>query len=334
MPRRASAHTVPRSSVRTALAWLVLAIAAPTERSPRLATIVKNGVGSVVGRARTHAAAIRARAKRASDRAEALRAGHGSVDALYAIAERDGEVGGGIMAGSLAYRFFIWLLPFALVVVGGVGITSQAAAESPESAARSLGLSGLVANSVAEAAQGSSRCYALLIGVPVLVWTTRNLLRALVVVHRLVWGDPRRAAPRATIAATVRLLLLLVAYFAVHEVARAVESWSGQGAFGTLIACAGFVVVWLLISLQLPHRDVPWRSLVPGAIIVAVGLELISIVVTYVIGPRLASSESTYGALGVAATLLFGLYLISRLVVSSAIVNAAIWDRHGASSRA
>jgi uncharacterized BrkB/YihY/UPF0761 family membrane protein len=71
---------------------------------------------------------------------------------------------------------------------------------------------------------------------------------------------------------------------------------------------------------------------VPGAIIVAVGLELISIVVTYVIGPRLTSSESTYGALGVAASLLFGLYLISRLVVSSAIVNVAIWDRRSAGS--
>ena len=68
------------------------------------------------------ATAIRARAKRAADRAEALRAGHGWVDAFYTIVDRDGEVGGGIMAGSLAYRIFIWLLPFALVVVGGIGI--------------------------------------------------------------------------------------------------------------------------------------------------------------------------------------------------------------------
>jgi uncharacterized BrkB/YihY/UPF0761 family membrane protein len=257
-----------------------------------------------------------------------LRADHGSVDAVYAIVDRDGEIGGGIMAGSLAYRIFIWLLPFALVVVGGIGVTSQAAADSPESAAKSLGLRGLVSNSVAEAAQGSSRWYALLIGVPVLIWATRSLLRALVVVHRLVWGDPRRAAPKATVVATVRLLVLLVAYFAVQEVARPVAAWPGTSALGPLIGCLGSVGVWLLISMRLPHRDAPWRALVPGAIIVAVGLQLISIVVTYLIGPRVASSESTYGALGVAATLLFGLYLISRLVVAAAIVNVAIWDRH------
>jgi hypothetical protein len=73
------------------------------------------------------------------------------------------------MAGSLAYQIFIWLLPFALVVVGGVGVTSQAVSESPESAAQSLGLRGLVSNSVAEAAQSSSRWYALLIRVPMLI---------------------------------------------------------------------------------------------------------------------------------------------------------------------
>jgi membrane protein len=287
---------------------------------------------SAVGRTRTRVEAIRARARRAAERAEALRAGHGSVDAVYTIVDRDGEVGGGIMAGSLAYRIFVWLLPFALVVVGGIGVTSQVASESPESAAKSLGLSGLVSNSVAEAAQGSSRWYALLIGVPVLVWATRNLLRALVVVHRLVWGDPRRAAPKATLGATVRLLVLLVAYSALQEVARAIESWSGTGWLGALIACLGSIGLWLLISMRLPHRDAPWRALVPGAIMVAVGLQLISIAVTYVIEPRITSSQSTYGALGVAATLLFGLYLISRLVVASAIVNVAIWDRRNAGS--
>jgi uncharacterized BrkB/YihY/UPF0761 family membrane protein len=39
------------------------------------------------------------------------------------------------------------------------------------------------------------------------------------------------------------------------------------------------------------------------------------------------SSQSAYGVLGVAAGLLFGLFLISRLVVASAVLNATIWER-------
>lgn len=301
--------------------------------APRLATIVNHSDEGAVGRTTSRADAIRARAKRAAERAEALRADHGSVDAVYTIVYRDGEIGGGIMAGSLAYRLFIWLLPFALVVVGGIGITSQAASESPETAAEQLGLSGLASNSVAEAAQGSSRWYALLIGIPILLWATRNLLRALIVVHRLVWGDPRRAVPRATLVATLRLLGLLVAYFAVQEVARAVESEPGTVVLRWLISLLATVAGWLLISIRLPHGDAPWLALLPGAILVAVGLGLVSIAVTFVIEPRIAASQSTYGALGVAATMLFGLYLVSRLFVASAVVNAAIWDRQGTASR-
>ncbi len=59
----------------------------------------------------------------------------------------------------------------------------------------------------------------------------------------------------------------------------------------------------------------------------AVGLDLISNVGVYYITRRLESSQSTYGALGVAATLLFGLYLISRLIVGSAVLNATMWER-------
>jgi len=93
---------------------------------------------------KSKAAGFRARSQHYAARAEATREEHGSVDAVYAMVARDGDVGGGIMAGSLAYRLFIWLLPFSLVVIGGIGIGADAVSESPASAARSLGLRGLV----------------------------------------------------------------------------------------------------------------------------------------------------------------------------------------------
>jgi membrane protein len=267
-----------------------------------------------------------------AERAEALRRSYSSVDAVYTIVDRDRDIGGGIMAASLAYRLFIWLLPFSLVVIGGIGVTSDVASESPASAARSLGLHGLVSNSVAQAAQGSSRWYALLIGIPLLVWATRTLLTALVVVHRLVWGDLRRAAPKGKLAAPLGLLVLLLGYFVIREFARAVESWSGSVVLGTLLSCLGLFAWWLALSARLPHRDAPWHALIPGAIIVAVGLQLIAMLGTYVIAQRVASSQSAYGTLGVAATVLFGLYVLSRLVVASAMVNGSIWERASASA--
>ena len=83
---------------------------------------------------------------------------------------------------------------------------------------------------------------------------------------------------------------------------------------------------WLLVSLQLPHRGTSWRALVPGAILVAVGLELLSDVGAYLIATRVDSSQSAYGVLGVAAGLLFTLFVVSRIVVAAAVVNVTIWD--------
>ena len=268
---------------------------------------------------------IRERARRYQARAEEMRGSHGSVDVLYVIADRDSEIGGGLMAGALAYRIFIWMLPFALVLIGGIGVAASVS-ESPSAAVRSLGMTGIVASSVAEASRESSRWYALIIGIPVLAYATRSLLKALIVVHRLVWGDLRRTVPKPSIAATMRLLALLVSYFLVKELARWAGIWSGSVALRVLAGMLLATGFWLLVSLGLPHHQSRVYDLLPGALAVGVGLELITDLGTYVIAPRVESSQSTYGALGLAATLLLGLYLVSRLVVASAVINAAVWD--------
>src|SRR5206468_4519631 len=136
---------------------------------------------------RQWAAARRADADRLAERAQDERSKHNSVDAIFEMADRDGEVGGGIIAGALAYRLFIWLLPLALVVVAGLGIAADARSESPEEAAKSLGVQGLISSSISNAADSPNRWYAILIGVPVLVWATRSVLRVLIGAHRLRW---------------------------------------------------------------------------------------------------------------------------------------------------
>ena len=92
------------------------------------------------GRRELWAAAMQERSRRLTERAERERRRHGSVDAVFEMADRDADVGGGIIAGALAYRLFIWMLPLALVLVGGLGIAAEAAEETPEEAADSLGM--------------------------------------------------------------------------------------------------------------------------------------------------------------------------------------------------
>jgi uncharacterized BrkB/YihY/UPF0761 family membrane protein len=280
------------------------------------------------GRMKQRQAALKERYERLAAGAEAARSTHPTVDALFEVVDRDSEVGGGIIAGALAYRLFIWLLPAALVAVVGLGFVADSTGDSPEEAAKGIGLAGLVSQSVASAAKSSNRWYALIVGIPILLYVTRSLLRALIGVHRLVWGDVRAAAPKPTVASTLKLLAVLVACFVIAGLGTTVRHDSlVLGTLAVILIALPYAAVWLYASIKLPHRDATWKDLVPGALLFGFSLEALQAVAVYFIGPYSLSKQGTYGAIGVAAVLLFGLYLLSRVVVLAAVVNATLWSR-------
>jgi uncharacterized BrkB/YihY/UPF0761 family membrane protein len=280
------------------------------------------------GRRELWTAAFEDRAQRLTERAASERRKHQSVDAVFDMVDRDAEVGGGIIAGALAYRMFIWLLPLALVFVAGLGFAADAAENSPEEIAENVGLDDLVTGSVSGAATSPNRWYALVIGIPILLWVTRSLLRVLIGAHRLVWMEVRAAAPKATPTATLRLLGLLLLFPVASFLAGAVREWSpGVGVLATLLATLPYAGIWLVVSLQLPHRNADLGALLPGALLFGLGVEIFHLFAAYVFVPYVAAKQGTYGALGAAAALLFGLFLLSRLVVAAAIVDATLWER-------
>ena len=146
--------------------------------------------------------------------------------------------------------------------------------------------------------------------------------------HRLVWGEPRSAKLKPTLRATFIFLALLLGYFVIVGLV----SWARQTdtALGIAAVTAGLIVyagIWLLVARLLPHRDAPWAALVPGSLLLAVGLVVLQAVTLYILAPYILNKGGTYVALGIAAGLLFSLYLISRLMVASAVLNAALWER-------
>lgn len=68
-------------------------------------------------------------------------------------------------------------------------------------------------------------------------------------------------------------------------------------------------------------------ALVPGSVLVGAGLLLINVFNVYVTARLVESRANTYGVLGVAAALLFSLFLLGRLVVVAAELNASAYQR-------
>ena len=105
------------------------------------------------------------------------------------------------------------------------------------------------------------------------------------------------------------------------------SSTAAQGLWLTVSLFVFYLVAVLWIMDKLPHRSASWRDLLPRAVLVAFGTEVIHIVVVLYLVPKLGHSSELYGALGTATVILLWLYLLAGFVVAAAFLNAALGPR-------
>ena len=130
------------------------------------------------------------------------------------------------------------------------------------------------------------------------------------------------ASPSRSLATTKKLAVCAA------EIVGWIRSHDQLGGFSALLVYLVLVGgVWLVVSLELPHRDVSWPALLPGAALLGGGLLFVNVFNVYVTTRLVEDRANTYGALGIAAALLFSLVLVGRLVVVSAELNALLDDR-------
>jgi uncharacterized BrkB/YihY/UPF0761 family membrane protein len=271
--------------------------------------------------------AIRDLGRRAAEIAETRVPGGSAVAESLA---RERAAGSGLLAGGVAYRFFIWLVPFGLVLAGIASFWADADPESLESMAKRFGIAGAAAASARAAfeTEAHSRWYLLAVGLVLLVWSGTSAVRALRIAYALAWAD-RLGKLRRPIYASLLFAGVAVGGIVLGLAAQWVRHNAGRG-WG-LIATLALLVVYLgaatgVMNL-LPHGGAPWTALWPGVVLVAVGQELMHVLVTFYLAPKLERSPELYGSLGAATVVLLWLYLTARLFVSAAFLNATLWDR-------
>ena len=257
------------------------------------------------------------RARRAGDR-------HASIAIPVRAIERNRGVAASVLAGGVAYRLFLWLLPFGLIVGGALGLGNAA---SLQDAVASGGLPQAVVNAIGDIARAadSNSWWLLLTGVPLLLWEGYTGARALQLIHSLVWDEPPpRIRPLQSSLAFSGGMCVFIATVIITWWLR---DWTELGQVGVMVLMlAPLTGLWLAVSLHLPHRSARWPALLPGAVLVAIGFQVTHGLVVYLLGPKLETSMSLYGALGVLATVLFFMWVIGRIVVTAPILNSALND--------
>ena len=275
-----------------------------------------------MGRTAARVERVRARAMELVPRAP------GAEHALAAIG-RDRQHGGGLLAGALAFRLFGALLPLALLLAVAFGYAATVERDAASEASEATGISEALLMEVAESSKLSTgtRWVVMAGAVFALLWAAIWAARAIRAVHNIAWtggvermGQPIRGA-----------LVLIGAIAAVGAVIGGANAAREQlGTVGLVIALGvtfAFFGIWLWMEWMLPHGEAPLRALIPGAILVAVGIQAVHLTTALFIGAKVARASATYGSLGVAFTVLAWLYILSRIIVASAMLNAARWER-------
>jgi membrane protein len=84
--------------------------------------------------------------------------------------------------------------------------------------------------------------------------------------------------------------------------------------------------LWVWTFKVLGTRDVGWKALLPGAVVAALGLEVLKAVGAFYVPRAVASASALYGTLGVVFAILAWLLFFGRLVVYACVVNVVRWE--------
>ncbi len=264
------------------------------------------------------------------ERFEGARPDSSLIDTVFRAIEVDTATGGGVLSAAVAFRIFLFLVPYVFFFVVGVGFVSDVTNGDPNSLTHAVGIGGLIAGAVRGAGDLSTtqRITALVISGFALFLSSRAAVKVLRITHGLIWRVPIPKLTRSS-----RVAAAFIGLVSMELLVGAGVGWLRSRS--TLLGIAGIVVtglvpfaIWLFVSLRLPRAETPWWALLPGAGVVGVGTVLLHTATVYYFAYEIEAKSATYGAIGASLAILLWAYFLGRIITLSAAVNAAFWFRN------
>jgi membrane protein len=245
------------------------------------------------------------------------------VNTALLIHERVGEIRGGQLAGTIALNIFLSIFPLIVSVIAIVGFVSDGNPDFTDDLIDNLGVTGAAEEAMRDTITNAedSRRAASIIGVIGLLWSGLALVGNLSQVINASWQVVSRGL-RDKLGGIFWLLgagLLFVASFALSSLIDDLP-----GFLAPLNLLIGFGIgfgLFLWTFWFLGNAKPPVRSLVPGALLCAVGFEILKLIGSVVVPRLVASSSALYGSLGVVFALIAWLIIFGRLLVYGTVFN-------------
>lgn len=246
-----------------------------------------------------------------------------------AVQERYGDLNGNNMAAAVTFQAFVSLLPLLVVLVAVVGFVAGEGTDVAGRVIGELGLTGDAATAVSDAVETAqdSKNVAGPIGIIGLLWSGLGLVNALQYAYDQVWQVEARGLKDKAVG-LAWLGGAVVLFVAAAAITTALQ-WL-PGALRPVGVAVGLAVnfgLWLWTAKILPNTDLPWRAVVPGSIMAAIGFEVLKVLGGIYVPRAVASSSQLYGTLGIVFAILAWLFFFGRLIVYSAVLNVVLWEK-------
>ena len=251
---------------------------------------------------------------------------------VLAVQKRYGELNGNYLASSVTLTSFLSIFPLLLFAIAILGFFSAGSPTLARDIVEELGLTGQSATSIEEAIRTAerSRRAASVIGIAGLLWSGLGLVAAFQYAINAAWQVKGRGW-RDKLFGLLWLggaTLLFLTSFATSAVIRVLPPFLAP--LGILAGLSVNLGLWVWTFKVLGTREVGWKALLPGAVVGALGLEILKAVGGFYVPRAVASASALYGTLGVVFATLAWLLFFGRLVVYAAVVNVVRWEEdHG-----
>ncbi len=255
------------------------------------------------------------------------------VDLAVQYYERDRDSFASVLGAAVALRLFLFFIPVVVVIVSLVLLV--AGQDGIKNLTEQAGVTGSLAAQVDQATRTTRNTTigVILAGLWLMVWAGRSLTKVLAACAAGAWGLGGRRGKitlRMAVAVTTLVLGILIAAGLLNRIKE--EQGIAVVTTSWLVTVVIYGVGWFLVSLALPRRTRDPGALLPGAVLVGAALAGLQWVMQFYLPTRLEHSTAMSGTLGVSVAALGYMFLIGRLMVSSLILDAVIYDRVGSVS--
>jgi membrane protein len=244
------------------------------------------------------------------------------------VQQRYAELRGDELAASVTLQAFLGLFPLLLVGIAVLGFLQANSTDFASRVIDNLGLHGDAADQLRTSLETAARSRRVtsVIGLLGLLWAGLGFTGALRMALNRAWQVPDRGWRDRPVALVWLLGAGVLLLFGVAATAsmRWLPGAARPGAIVVGLVCSFAIFMWT--TRVLTNVDVGWRPLVPGALVGAVGLEVLKVVGAFVVPRTVASASALWGSLGLVFAILAWLLFFGKLVVYVGVVDVVLYE--------